>query len=377
MKKSVIVHTNQVLPYSETFIQQHVLALENYNSLLLGSYKVDNGLPLETINTHIINQGLWGKVEDALFKYGIVTPFLKRRLAGFKPDILHSHFGQNGFASLNVARALSIPHVTTFHGADITISDVSINKDGRLHYRFRQNISQLIKYGDAFVAVSKFIENKLYENGFPKEKVHQLYLGIKLDNFIPDLSLKRDKKVICVARLVPYKGQQYLIDAMKLVQQQCPEMQLVLVGDGPEMKALQLRAAEKQVNVDFKGRLSSVEVKQELNSSWLYCQPSVRLDNGHEEALALTIVEAQAMGLPAIVFDSGGMQEAIVEGESGFVVGQKNVKELADRILSLSKDESLWAKFSSNAIKQVHERHCIKKQTAKLESLYSSLIGNT
>ncbi|MGL4669592.1 MAG: glycosyltransferase, partial [Methanobacteriaceae archaeon] len=92
--------------------------------------------------------------------------------------------------------------------------------------------------------------------------------------------------------------------------------------------------------------------------------------------LALTILEAQASGTPAIVFNSGGMPEAIKENFSGLVVPEKNEKALSEAIMSLLTDEKKWQAFSQYSRKFVVENHNLEVQSKTLEKIYEQVINN-
>jgi len=374
--QKIAIHTNKLLPYSETFIKNHIEGLTTFESIVIGSEEERDGLTLNVKEKFIIKSQKFGKILDVMHKIGIKVPSLCDFLIKNNAKLIHSHFGQNGYSSVGTAKALAIPHVTTFHGFDISIDELDLRTIGISHYLFRKNIKKLQKNGDLFIAVSNFIKRKLLEKGFDEKKVITNYLGVDTQKFNSKPSVLREKTVICIARHVPYKGHKYLISAFKKVNQFDSTICLKIVGTGPETERLRLLAEKAAINIVFTGRLTVEEVKLELNKAKVYCQPSVRLSNGHEEALALTIVEAQAMGVPAIVFNSGGMPEAIVNNKSGFVVEEKNIEQLAQKIITLFSDDELWSDFSQHARIQVELRHDIVKQTEKLEGLYDQLIEN-
>lgn len=372
--KKIVVHTNKLLPYSETFIKSHLDFLKDSSPLLIGSEKLSEGIDISYLDSYAIKEERYGKLLDVLHKLSIYSPTLLKLCQKTGVQLIHNHFGQNGYSSIWLAKKLKVPHITTFHGFDISIDDLNIKKIGFSHYLFRKNIKRLQQNGDLFIAVSEFIKGKLLQRGFEESKVITNYLGIDANYFKPEEAIKREKNVVCIARHVPYKGHRYLISAFQLINQYDPDICLKVVGAGPETENLRNFAQELDVNVEFTGRLTPEQIKDELNRAMVYCQPSIRLGNGHEEALALTIVEAQSMGVPAVVFDSGGMPEAIVDNQSGYVVEEKNTHSLAEKIISLFNNADLWEAFSLNARKQVLENHNIVKQTQKLEEIYERLI---
>lgn len=373
MKQKIVINTNKYLPYSETFIQNHIEGLNHYEAVVFASERSKNGLTPKCTNEYIIKDRLLGEITDRAYKLGVIPPAALKYLKNCEVKLIHSHFGQNGYAAIKLAKKLNVSLITTFHGADI-VRDVVIPSDGRLLNKFTQDLTTLAENGDCFIAVSAFIKRKLIEKGFPAEKIRTNYIGIDRDKFQLDKRIIRQKSIVCVARHVKYKGIDILINAMQKINVSKPDWKLILVGDGPETEKLKHHALKSNANVEFLGRLKPHQVKDILSRSSIYCQSSIKLDNGHEEALALTIIEAQAMGLPAVVFDSGGMPEAININKSGFVAKAGCALDLSNKLLKLIESEPMRRDFSSEAIKFVSKKHCLKTQTRKLESIYSEFI---
>ena len=163
MSLNVAIHTNKVLPYSETFIKHHVEGLGDANVTLIGSDRVNRGLVLDKTKVEIINERRFGKLHDILFKLGVSTPAVANVLKNMNASLVHSHFGQNGYAMSPLATKLNIPHVVTFHGVDITIDHVDAQTHGRLLKSFRENTERLAKSDAVFIAVSDFIKDKLID----------------------------------------------------------------------------------------------------------------------------------------------------------------------------------------------------------------------
>ncbi|CCN69932.1 glycosyltransferase [Vibrio nigripulchritudo] len=370
---NVIIFSNHLLAYSETFIRSQGEALKHFKAQYVGSDKVAQGLSLPSERTHIVQSGVLGAVTDKLFKLGLVLPNLLRRMRKLEPELIHAHFGPNGLTALSLAEKLGAPLVVTFHGFDV-IESPSIEKHGRLHIRYMGHRAKLADNATQFIAVSNWVKGRMVKLGFPENKIIRHYIGIDTQFFTPDESVHREKIILCVGRMTAYKGHRFLIEAMSKVQKLAPDYKLVLIGDGEEKPRLEELAQTKGIQVEFTGRQTPEQVKRWMQRASVYVQPSIRLPNGQEEALALTIVEAQAVGTPAVVFNTGGMPEAIVDGETGTVVSEENVDELADAIVNLSYDHERWNRYSKNAIDFVRQTHNLDKQCAALESIYQNVL---
>src|SRR5205823_6038859 len=105
-------------------------------------------------------------------------------LRTLRPRLLHAHFGQGGALALPIARALRIPLVVTFHGADAT---------KQTHYRRRivphvyaRRLAALQREAVLFVCVSEFVRDRLLARGFPVEKLEVIHQGVDFGAVSPE-----------------------------------------------------------------------------------------------------------------------------------------------------------------------------------------------
>lgn len=372
---NLVVFSNHLLPYSQTFILSQGEKLNQYQAHYLGSDCVSGGLTMPYERTTVFDTGLYGKLYDKALKLGFSLPnkAVKMFFDSINPSLCHAHFGPNGMTATTLLKRRSIPLIITFHGFDL-IEKPDIKKHGRLHVRYYKKRAKLAHSGNLFIAVSDRIKKRLILAGFPENKIVRHYIGIDTTKFCPDESVGRESFILCVARMTAYKGHKYLLSAMKLVQAKYPELELVLVGDGEELESLKAMALRENIKVRFVGRQTPEEVLNWMRRARVYVQPSVRLDNGQEEALALTIVEAQAVGTPAIVFKSGGMPEAVDNGKTGIVVEERDVEQLASSINLLSRDDEKWLEYHKNARDFVLKCHDLDTQCYQLEKIYNDVV---
>ncbi|MEU0189501.1 glycosyltransferase family 4 protein [Streptomyces afghaniensis] len=150
--------------------------------------------------------------------------------------------------------------------------------------------------------------------------------------------------VLCAARLVPRKGQDALIRALRLVRRGVPGAVLLLVGDGPHARALRRLAAEQGLAgaVVFAGGHPHEEMPGFYAAAQVFAMPCRTRRAGMEvEGLGIVFLEAAAAGLPVVVGDSGGAPDTVRDGETGFVVDGRDVGALADRLTLLLDDAEL------------------------------------
>lgn len=133
--------------------------------------------------------------------------------------------------------------------------------------------------------------------------------------------------IVTVARLTPWKGIAGLIRALGQVRKEIPQARLVVVGDGPERKALEQEAAPLGEAVKFVGTQPPEQVRLYLRAADLFALFSTY------EGLPHTVLEAMQVGTPVIVSDAGGNKEVVTHGETGWMVPKGDKQALIRAIL--------------------------------------------
>lgn len=165
--------------------------------------------------------------------------------------------------------------------------------------------------------------------------------------------------VVCVSRLVPRKGQDTLILAMPRILSAEPEAVLLIVGGGPYEKDLRRLAAETGVtdSVRFTGAVPWAELPAHYGAGDVFAMPCRTRRGGLDvEGLGIVYLEASATGLPVVAGDSGGAPDAVLDGETGWVVRGGAPEDAADRIVTLLGDAELRARMGERGRAWVEER---------------------
>jgi phosphatidylinositol alpha-1,6-mannosyltransferase len=177
--------------------------------------------------------------------------------------------------------------------------------------------------------------------------------GVDIETFSPTVSgvevrasygLSDRPVIVCVSRLVPRKGQDALIRALPDVRRRAPDAALLLVGSGPHRSTLDGLAREFGVSSDvyFTGPVPWPDLPAHYAAGDVFAMPCRTRRGGLDvEGLGIVYLEASATGLPVVAGDSGGAPDAVREGETGFVVGGRDVPTLADRLATLLTDTAL------------------------------------
>ncbi|MFE6053856.1 glycosyltransferase family 4 protein [Kitasatospora sp. NPDC056446] len=150
--------------------------------------------------------------------------------------------------------------------------------------------------------------------------------------------------VVCVSRLVPRKGQDTLIEAMPQILADVPDAVLLIVGGGPYRADLEKLADATGVrdSVRFTGSVPWEELPAHYGAGDVFAMPCRTRRGGLDvEGLGIVYLEASATGLPVVAGDSGGAPDAVLEGETGYVVPGGSASASAERIVRLLRDEEL------------------------------------
>lgn len=344
--------------YSETFIYNQFAELirQGIDARIIylnhSGIRVDHGVVMSIDEGGMItelNHGFRPIVLLNIFRYPLKSYFIFRYYSIRKSlfyilnlktlveiensDILHTHFGRVGeiAAKLYAAKVFSkVKLVNSFHGIDITPNRLLL---------YRKEYVNLFKYASLLVVNSPYSLNLL--KGIDATVIDRTILlpvGVNQDLF-RKISNKRDNSdfsVVYAGRLIRFKGAIIALNIAKILSKKIPNFKLHLIGDGDDFQMLFSFVQEHGLNdiVIFHGAISQENVQSIFSNSSVFISPGITdPETGRSENQGLVIQEAQAMGLPVIVSDAGGMQYGLIDGETGFVVKEGNVDLFCDRIL--------------------------------------------
>lgn len=268
-----------------------------------------------------------------------------------KNTVCHVHFNNALFPLPQLANIGYIKPkvIVTFHGYDAFLETPESfqNKYG-VFYK---------KYVKAVTANSQYLKKQLLTLGIAEELIHIIPIGMDIDQFRGEekkVTTNQTIKLVTVGRLVPLKGHRYAIKAVKIVRDAGYDLHYTIIGAGAALESLKAQVAQLGLSnvVQFKGKASQQEVKHTLNQNHIFVMPSTFDEvTGRREAFGLVSVEAQAMGLPVIGFNSGGFPDTLVEGVTGYTVTDRNSSEMAEKLKHLIENPALYSNMSKAAIK--------------------------
>lgn len=373
--RDVAVFRHNLFRTSETFITQQVQQLRRYTPLYVGRLR-QGGAPAGADSRVLRDLGgfwSWPRIGWQMLTRD-PAPYM-RLVAARHPALIHAHFGVEGVYALPLAKRLGIPLVTTFHGFDATLSTAALlfSPAWANYPLFR---GRLARQGDLFLCASSFIRDRVLAMGFPEARTRVHYIGVDCSMIRPRDPTEETRTILHVARLVEVKGTRHLIGAFARVAQRFADVELAIVGDGPLKASLQAQASSLGIGarVRFLGRLPYPAVLGWMRKAAMLVLPSVRTSSGRVEGLGMVLLEAAATGVPAVASRIGGIPEGVVDGETGFLVPERDEEALAERIGSLLEDRAMRLSMGARARAIVEERFDLRRQTDLLEAHYDSVL---
>jgi len=294
-----------------------------------------------------------------------------------EPDIIHAH---NLFFFTTACTSLFKPMfrrplVTTMHLGPVQLKGII----GPLARAYERIVGRwLVKSSDAIIAVSDAVGEHAINLGAPPEKVVVIPNGVDLDPMAApreggtsdDYRGARPKRVVFVGRLIFNKGVQYLVEAAPRIVKDFPDVEFVVVGDGPLKSKLMKRTEELGVQRHFSFLGIVPCVTDVLSKCDIFVRPSLT------EGMSLAALEAMGCGLPVILTALPGT-ESVEKNSAGILIRPDDTQELADAVIWLLGDTECARRLGMNA-RLLAERHYSWDRVAESTiRVYQEILCNT
>jgi glycosyltransferase involved in cell wall biosynthesis len=185
-----------------------------------------------------------------------------------------------------------------------------------------------------------------------------VHMGVRLPPAVAGRASRAVPLVVCPARLVPFKGHRYLLEAAAVLAAGGMAFELELAGDGPEAQAIadQIRELGLEERVRVLGTVPHAELLEQYRTQPPDCVvlPSLDLGGGMHEGLSVALVEAMAYGIPAISTTTGGQPE-LLGGGAGLLVSPADVPALAAALGSVLSSPELRANLARDGRRRIEE----------------------
>ncbi len=286
-------------------------------------------------------------------------------------DIVHCHFGPNGLIGTYLKECgYAMRVITSFHGSDINSYPKRYGSDV---------YKTLYAKSDLFTANTEYTKGKMIENGCDSSRIYivpECLIAEEYDGV--DGNTREKNSVLTVGRLEEKKGHVYALRAIAKIRTEIPGIKYYIVGGGSLMETLQQEALSLGISdaCCFVGSCTSEQVRDFYSRCEVFTLPSVTASNGDKEGQGLVLQEAQICGLPVVSTRHNGIPDGILENETGFLVEERDVDALADRLKALLLDESLRKSFGARGKSFVSAKYDISTITASLSTCYLNALAS-
>lgn len=356
---------------------------EDYETKLIGGVpSKEEGDAQSFLELNGVNASIISSMSRKVNFYQDIKTFYKLRsiIKEFRPLIVHTHASKAGFLGRLAAISCGVPIVVhTFHG------HVFEGYFNSLKTRVIKCLERwLARHSTAIIAISELQKIALVETHriAPDSKVHVIPLGFELEKFIPNHQKRQTARnlynippetiaVGIIGRLTVIKNQvMFLKAAAIIIKQKKIEFRFFIVGDG-ELKEELLALSKKLKIEDHIIFTSWVRRMEEIYPVMdLICLTSFN------EGTPVSLIEAQASGIPVISTNVGGVSDIILPKKTGIILHSFEPEELAEHILHLAMESELRIEMSKNAHKFAMEHFSFTKLVSNTDCLYRKIMEN-
>lgn len=306
----------------------------------VGAHRV--GSVSDAIGIHYLDIGKKGSLHYqtnrnlAVYSWKALA-YARRLLRERRFDLCHAFFGVPcGF----IAKWLGLPYIVSLRGSDVPFYNERFRHLDRFVFR---HLSPWIWSRAARVVANSEELRDLALQSAPNQPIDVIYNGVDTEEFSPGPRDAEGLRVLCVSRLIPRKGIEFLLRALPLLDN--AEVRLTIAGTGSQQQELEALAEDLGIRgtVDFRGYVDHDELPPLYRDHDVFVLPSTN------EGMSNTALEAMASGLPVILTDTGGAKALLRHGENGFLVRKRSPEDIAEALRTHLSDKTLRAQHGNRS----------------------------
>jgi glycosyltransferase involved in cell wall biosynthesis len=290
---------------------------------------------------------------------------LRRTIVGRRIDVVHAH----------TAHAVATAAIATLR------LDVPLVVARRVDFKLRDNVGTRWKYGRAsvIVAISEAVARVLVASGIDRNRIRVVPDGVDVhrevaaagSETLASLGVRAGAPlVVQVAQLVGHKDPVNFVRAIARVRDQRPEVQALLVGDGPLRAEVEAEASALALG----GTLHVAGYRTDADA--LLAAADVACLSSREEGMGSVLLDALAFGRPIAATRAGGIPEVVDDGRTGLLAPPGDPRALGDAIVALLNDPSTRAAFSANGKARALD-FSVERMTDRTIAVYQEVVGPT
>ncbi len=311
---------------SETFLRAHIEQLPFQVSVVAGAPPALGGRPLlsQALAPRAWRKGLrllrgqgWESEPTAAY-----TEALRR----CRPDVVLAEYGEAGVVVHEACQRAGVPLQVHIHGYDASMFEVL--------RRHETPYRELFRDAAAVVAVSQAMRDRLERLGADPGRLHLNAYGVDCARFGGADPAHAAPTFLAVGRFTAKKAPDLTLQSFARMVRTRPDARLRMVGFGPLLEPCRTLAADLGVadTVTFLGMRTPTQVQEEMRAARCFVQHSVVAPDGDTEGTPVSVLEAGASGLPVVATRHGGIPDVVLDGQTGFLVAERDVDAMAERM---------------------------------------------
>lgn len=304
--------------------------------------------------------------------------WLEKQLTRNRPDVLHAHFAPVGWHYLDMAGRLDIPLVVSFYGYDYE-SLPARRPVWQRRYR------QLFEGAGAITCAGPFGKQVLIRQGAPEYKITVLPMSMNPAEFPFQKRTKTPGRLrlLQVATITEKKGFMDTLQALHIARNHCPDLRLTMAGEKHDRRLVRQMQAFIKTNaleplIEWLDFVPHGELPDLFSRHDVFIQPSHYTPNRDCEGGPVSILEAQASGMPVIATTHFDIPSEVLHGQTGLLAPEQNPAGLARHIERFYQmDNPEYQQFATAARRHVESQFNLHTTAQKCSTLYQSLIINS
>jgi colanic acid/amylovoran biosynthesis glycosyltransferase len=359
--------------WSSSFVRAHIEFLQGEKVVLQGYYpelKYNGRMIRYFYGTQPLRKKLWKLMPQWAYQKRVTRweesydgrhDAIAGYMQHYNVDVILAEFGIHGCTMAPHARKLGIPLVVHFHGHDA-------HRDPLL-VEYLDRYREMFDYASSIISVSRFMTEKLIKLGADPSKIVLNPYGPRNSFF--DNRSTYDDVVLAIGRFTDIKAPHLTVLAFQKVLQQVPQATLVMGGHGELLEACQTLAVALGIEkrIQFLGPLRHEQVMPLFSQACCFVQHSVQPTYGDAEGTPVAILEAGAAGLPVVSTRHAGIRDAVIEGETGFLVEERDIDGMATAVIRILKDKALCRSMGEKAREHIRTNYNIDRHLSCIDGL--------
>ncbi|MBA3788861.1 glycosyltransferase family 4 protein [Patescibacteria group bacterium] len=299
---------------------------------------------IEMSGLTVYRLGYYFKLSNTPFSVSWVTK-IQKILKEENPNVINIHMPVPGIGDITAMLAGKRPVIVTYHAGSMMKSDKSNLCLINILIALYENgpLGMLLRRANHIICSSNSVRLNFLSKYSAKTSTITPAVDVSIFSPMPEKRAKRPT-ILFVAGLgiaEQHKGLITLIEAVKALQSEMPNVHLVIVGDGDMRNEYEHKVKELdlQKNVSFTGRLTGADLSEQYQRAHVFALPSIN------ESFGMTIIEAMASGLPVVASNIGDIPSLVTDSQTGFLIPPGNVGLLKEKLLELLQNPELERTF--------------------------------